>query len=258
MAGQGSGTNRQGRGMARAVMWQTSTHSHPSRHRRRRRGFPTVGRSNSGLRSGKAPPSLAGPTARSLPTLTIHSVATARASHSRAARAGTVLGVSCHCHPPRCRHVQRCAHQGRSPYHGASHPSGARAVRIHHGSAWPAPHQTTRVHARWQARERHAVPHPRQRCPTWLTNSRSPYQRAWPAGRHLAPWLIRTNGGQPRRPMRRNTQRPYSPRSVSTSTVQAGGRAGRKCRTKRHHSRRHAPRWCAGSIVQATGIAPPR
>jgi len=32
-------------------------------------------------------------------------------------------------------------------------------------------------------------------------------QRAWPAGRHCAPWLIRKNGCQPRRTMRRNSQR---------------------------------------------------
>jgi hypothetical protein len=258
MAGQGSGTTRQGRGKGRAVIWHTRPQSQPRRNRRLRRGWPAPGRPKSGRRSGRSGLAGGGPTSRSRPTLTIPSVATASASQRRAARAGTVLWGDGPCHPPRLVPWKRCAHQVRSPYHLASHPSGAKSVRLTQGSSGPAPHQATRVHSRWPSRERNAVPHPRQRCSTCPTHARSQSQRAGPAGRTFAPWLIRRKGGHPKRTIRRNSPRAERPRSVSPSTVQSLGIAGRHRRRSRHHARRHAPGWFAGSSVQATGIAHPR
>ncbi len=223
-----------------------------------RRGFPTAGRPRSGLRSGRSGRAGGGPTSRSLPTLTLHRGATAKARHSRAARAGAVLWGDCHGHPPRLGHVQRCAPQPRRPYQRASHPSGGQSVRMHPGSSWPSPHQAPSVQARGQSRERNAVPSPRPRCPPCSTNARSQDPRAGPAGWHVAPWLIRSKGGQPRRTSRRQSPRASRPRSVSPSTVPSDGSAGDSRRTRRHHARRHAPGWCAGRMGHAPGIAHPR
>jgi hypothetical protein len=258
MSGQGSGTNRQGRGKGRAVIGHPRPQSQPRRNRRMRRGWPAPGRPQSGRRSGRSGLSGGGPPSRSLPTLTSQRVATASASQRRAARAGTVIGVYGPCHPPRLGHVQLGAHQVRSPSHLASHPSGAKAVRLTQGASWPAPHQATSVHSRWQSRERHAGPPPRQRCSPGPTHARSQSQRAGPAGRHCAPWLIRRQGGHPKRTIRRHSPRAERPRAVRPSTVQSVWSAGRHRRSSRHHARRHAPGWCAGSSVQATGIAHPR
>src|SRR6266446_5521830 len=73
-----------------------------------------------------------------------------------------------------------------------------------------------------------------------------------------SPVLMRKKGCQPRRVMRRNSQRAYKPRSASTRTVHARGTARCTWRSMRNHSRRQACLAVAGRTVQATGMAQPR
>jgi len=54
------------------------------------------------------------------PTLSSHKVATATASHNRAARWGSVMRVRCHCQPPRLVILNPCSIQARNPYQQAS------------------------------------------------------------------------------------------------------------------------------------------
>lgn len=61
------------------------------------------------------------------PTLTSHKVATATASHSRAARAGCAMRVRCHCQPPRLVSLKLCSIQARRPYQAAVLASGGRS-----------------------------------------------------------------------------------------------------------------------------------
>ena len=121
----------------------------------------------------------------------------------------------------------------------------------------PPRHQRT-VEPPPRRRIQKAVPRPHQHWFTSRTNARSQYHRVWPAGRNLAPSLIRSSGCQPRRTMRPKSQRAHKPRSASTSTVQSGGMAGRTPRNRCNHSRRQAPGWFAGKTVQATGMPHPR
>src|SRR5882724_11679851 len=68
------------------------------------------------------------------PTLSSHKVATATASHRRAARSGLVIWVRCHCQPARLVILKPCSIQARKPYQPAVLASGGRSVRINHGS----------------------------------------------------------------------------------------------------------------------------
>src|SRR2546429_60424 len=53
------------------------------------------------------------------PTLSSHRVATATASHRRAARSGLVMWVRCHCQPARLVILKPCSIQARKPYQQA-------------------------------------------------------------------------------------------------------------------------------------------
>ena len=102
------------------------------------------------------------------------------------------------------------------------------------------------------------MPVPRQLVPGRGTKVVKGRQQAAPAGRKLPPVLMRKNGCQPSRVMRRNSHGAYKPRSANTITVQPRGMAGRSRRSRRSHSRRQACLAPAGKITQATGIAQPR
>src|SRR5207245_4594301 len=71
------------------------------------------------------------------PTLTTHKVATAIANHKRLARAGSVILVWCHCHPPRLVSLKPLSIQVRILYHTTSAAWGARSVSTSQGSASP-------------------------------------------------------------------------------------------------------------------------
>ena len=58
--------------------------------------------------------------------------------------------------------------------------------------------------------------------------------------------------------MRRHSRGLHRPRSASTSTVQPGGTAGRKRRSRRRIGPSHAPGALPGRMAQATGMALPR
>src|SRR4051812_13375520 len=75
------------------------------------------------------------------PTLSIHRVVTAIASHSRSALSGSSIRVCCHCQPPLLLSLNPCSTQPRSPYQDASPCCTARSPRISHGSLCPVPHQ---------------------------------------------------------------------------------------------------------------------
>src|SRR5262245_917106 len=68
------------------------------------------------------------------PTLSTHTVATATATHNRAARWGALMRVRCHGHPPRLVTLKPCSIQVRNPYQHAFPALGARAVSNNHGS----------------------------------------------------------------------------------------------------------------------------
>jgi hypothetical protein len=81
------------------------------------------------------------------PPLRRHSVATATASQSRAARSGARRRVRCHCQPARLGIVKPCAIQARRPYQQASLASGGRAVRSSPGAVEPSAHRANNGHA---------------------------------------------------------------------------------------------------------------
>jgi hypothetical protein len=72
------------------------------------------------------------------PTLTVHKVATAKASQSRSARAGASILVCSQCQPPRLLSLKPHSIQARNAYHATSTVVGGRSVRIHQGSRYPA------------------------------------------------------------------------------------------------------------------------
>src|SRR5215813_6570822 len=59
------------------------------------------------------------------PARSNHKAATATANHNRAARWGSLMGVRCHCQPPRLVILKLCSIQARSPYQHASPALGA-------------------------------------------------------------------------------------------------------------------------------------
>ena len=61
----------------------------------------------------------------------------ATARHRRAARAGGVMWVRCHCPPARLVILQPGSIQARNPYQQAVLASGGRSVRINQGSVYP-------------------------------------------------------------------------------------------------------------------------
>jgi len=94
-----------------------------------------------------------------------HNVATATASHKRAARWGAVIRVRCHCQPARLVTLKPCSIQARRPYQHASLVVGGRAVRMNQGAVSPSSQQASKVHARRRGARLKAVPVPRQRRP---------------------------------------------------------------------------------------------
>src|SRR4030095_12619559 len=103
------------------------------------------------------------------PTLTVHKVATARASQSRSARAGASILVCSQCQPPRLLSLNPHSIQARNPYHATSTAVGGRSVRINQGSRYPASQRARRVHVSCRAGVAKQVTEPAHRCPTRLT-----------------------------------------------------------------------------------------
>ena len=134
--GHGAGSNRPS-GSGCPCSTAARIVSTPRRKQLNKRGRARpVARRRATCSSGSAATLLAGSVASaSPPTLTTHNVATASANHSRAARAGSVIFVWCHCHPPRFMSLNPLSIQLRIPYQAASATSGARSVAISHGSA---------------------------------------------------------------------------------------------------------------------------
>ena len=222
--GHGSGSQvPSGRGVCRSsatkIVIQPRRKILPTRRRvarRWRRWWPSVAVTSRSVRAGIA--SSAAP-----PTLSRHRVATATASHSRAARSGWVMRVRCHGQPARLMHVHGGAIQARRPYQPASLASGGKSVRISQGSVplCPAGQQ---VHRSCRCQLLQAVPGPRQRvpgCGAQLAHGRSV---ACGSGRHVPPRLRRNKGCQPNRTRRRNNHPADSPRSARTITVQGRGK----------------------------------
>src|SRR6266481_5768913 len=154
------------------------------------------------------------------PTLSSHRVATATASHRRAARSGFVIWVRCPCQPARFVIWKPCSLQARTPYQQAVLASGGRSGRINHGSLSPASQHASRVQWSWRWRPLKALPVPCQAVPGSGTNVFRGPPRPCPLGRQVPPVLMRKKGCQPRRVMRRNSQRAYKPRSASQGTKQ--------------------------------------
>ena len=118
------------RGAVCAVRFQPRRKTLTSRRRVARRV-----RGGSGTRAVTSGTVLAGiVSSASPPTLSSHKVATATASHRRAARSGLVMWVRCHCQPARLVILKPCSIQARNPYQQAVLASGGRSVRINHGS----------------------------------------------------------------------------------------------------------------------------
>ena len=84
------------------------------------------------------------------PTASNHHVARTMASQRRSTRAGSVIRVECHCHPPPLIFLNPCSIQARNPYpqagHGVWHPPnpsglypcrpiGAKAIKRRGGSS---------------------------------------------------------------------------------------------------------------------------
>jgi hypothetical protein len=166
-SGQGSGARRWGVGNGRPWIGRTSSHSYPKRNNRIARGRRAERTPRIARRSGV---SASDATSRSLPIVTIPSVATANADYRRLARAGFVIWVCCHCHPPRLAPLPRWSHQLRRASHGASHPSGSRSVSTNHGLACPSLHHAASVPSSRQSDEAKAVPRPRQWRPAAPTS----------------------------------------------------------------------------------------
>ena len=100
-----------------------------------RRQVARRSRSGRGMRAVTSGTVLAGmASSASPPTLSSHQVATATASHRRAARSGMVMWVRCHCHPARLVILKPCSIQARKPYQQALLASGGKSVRSNHGS----------------------------------------------------------------------------------------------------------------------------
>src|ERR1022692_1810458 len=97
------------------------------------------------------------------PTDNNHHVATATASHSRSARAGSSMRVYCHCQPPLLIRLNPCSIQARKPYQQTSPASGGKSVRTNQGSAYPSPQQARRVQSNCADAVLKAVPRPCQR-----------------------------------------------------------------------------------------------
>lgn len=107
------------------------------------------------------------------PTLSPHKGATATATHSRAARCGSVIRVRGPCPPPRLVIVKPCSLQARNPYQPAAPALGARAVSNNHGSVEPASQRASRVQVSRRRGPGNAVPVPTHCVPGWGTNLRS-------------------------------------------------------------------------------------
>ena len=79
------------------------------------------------------------------PTLSSHQVATATASHKRAARWGSGMRVRCHGPPARWVSWKPGSIQARRPYQQAALTSGGKSVRINQGAVWPSSQPAHRV-----------------------------------------------------------------------------------------------------------------
>lgn len=136
-AGHGSGTNRPDR--ASPTSNPATISPNPIRSSRCNRREPVV--RNDGTVSAR------GSNSASPPTSTSHSVATASTTHNRSARAGSVIRVRCHGHPPRLITLNPCSIQLRKAYQHGSAAPGGKSVSTSHGSAHPAARQANSVPA---------------------------------------------------------------------------------------------------------------
>src|SRR5581483_4299959 len=190
------------------------------------------------------------------PTLTTQSVATARASHRRLARSGSVILVCCQPHPPRLRSLNPASIQVRRLYHATSAWRGDRSVRISQGSRCPTPQDTKSVQRSGAVAKRST--RPLQVLPTLGARPRGGRKRLCPTRRYCPPWLMRRNGCQSTATIASYSQEAYNPRSASTSTHQSAGTLPRNCWNRRAQGGRQAPFSVAPTTVQATGRAQPR
>src|SRR2546428_4183171 len=107
-------------------------------------------------------------------------------------------------------------------------------IWISQGSLYPSSQRASNVQATWLRVK--ARPVPRQLVPGRGAKLSKGRQQVAPVGRKLPPVLMRKNGCQPKRVMRRNSHGAYKPRSASTITVQPRGMAGPSRRSRRGHS----------------------
>jgi hypothetical protein len=121
------------------------------------------------------------------------------------------MWVRCHCQPARWVLLKPCAIHARHPYPQAVLASGGRAVSINHGSLSPASQQANSVQWSWRCRPLKAIPVPCHVVPGSGPNVFRGTPRTWPVGRQVPPVLMRKNGCQPSRVMRRNSQRASPP-----------------------------------------------
>ena len=155
------------------------------------------------------------------PTLRRPRVATAPASPSRDARAGTRMRVRCPYSPARWVSVNSWSLPARRPYHPASLAAGASAGS--QGALSPSSQRaSTGQGPGWRGQAR---PGPRPLVPGWGTQLVKGRQPGAPRGRTLPPVVRRQHGCPPKRVRRRNSHGAYKPRSAKTIPVQPGGQA---------------------------------
>jgi len=145
--------------------------------------------------SGNSVRLLTGKVASALPpTLTTHKVATAMASQWRAARAGSVIWVCCHCQPPRLVSLKPLSIQARRAYQHTSACSGDRSVTISQASVWWSSRRARRVH--FKALLLKHITRPHQASPAWVATPANDCQALSPSRRYLPPALMRRKGCQ--------------------------------------------------------------
>ena len=131
LVGQGSGSKRPC-GKVSPRMAAARMQRRPRRKQLSKRGCERwVVRRRAMFVAGRSAKVLTGRLSSASPaTLRTHSVATAMASHRRAARAGSTIFVCCHCQPPRLVSLNPHSIQARRLYQQTSACSEARSVRI--------------------------------------------------------------------------------------------------------------------------------
>lgn len=173
-----------------AINWQIKT-IHPRRKQLSKRGRARRVECRRAIWvSGNSDKLLTGKVASaSPPTLTTHKVATAMANQCRAARAGSVIWVCCHCQPPRLVSLNPLSIQARRAYQHTSACSGARSVIISHGSVWWSSWRAKSV--QWRGLLLKHTTRLHQALPTHGAASAKDRKALSPSGRYLPPALIR-------------------------------------------------------------------